>query len=45
MSGLGGLVSIALLPVTGEGWPDIARELMIAAPLSWIFFVIYILGS
>ncbi|WP_308259489.1 ion transporter [Pseudonocardia sp. H11422] len=31
--------------MTGEGWPDIARELMDTMPLSWIFFVIYILIS
>jgi len=31
--------------MTGEGWPDIAREVMAAAPLAWIFFVIYILIS
>src|SRR5262245_30176696 len=31
--------------MTGEGWPDIARQVMAAAPLAWIFFVIYILIS
>ena len=31
--------------MTGEAWPDIARELMAQAPLAWIFFVIYILIS
>ena len=31
--------------MTGEAWPDIAREVMAAAPLAWIFFVIYILVS
>lgn len=31
--------------MTGEGWPDVAREVMAAAPLAWIFFVIYILVS
>jgi voltage-gated sodium channel len=31
--------------MTGEAWPDIAREVMAAAPLAWIFFVIYILIS
>jgi voltage-gated sodium channel len=31
--------------MTGEGWPEIARELMAEVPLSWIFFVVYILIS
>jgi voltage-gated sodium channel len=31
--------------MTGEAWPDIAREVMASAPLAWIFFVIYILVS
>ncbi len=31
--------------MTGEGWPDIAREVMATAPFAWIFFVIYILVS
>jgi voltage-gated sodium channel len=31
--------------MTGEAWPDIARELMQRAPLAWIFFVVYILIS
>jgi voltage-gated sodium channel len=31
--------------MTGEAWPDIAREVMAVAPLAWIFFVIYILIS
>lgn len=31
--------------MTGEGWPDVARELMEKVPLAWIFFVIYILVS
>ena len=31
--------------MTGEAWPDIARDVMAAAPLAWIFFVIYILIS
>jgi voltage-gated sodium channel len=31
--------------MTGEAWPDIAREVMATAPLAWIFFVIYILIS
>ncbi|MFC5995406.1 ion transporter [Pseudonocardia hispaniensis] len=31
--------------MTGEGWPDVAREVMQAVPLAWIFFVVYILIS
>ncbi len=31
--------------MTGEAWPDIARDVMAKAPLAWIFFVIYILVS
>jgi voltage-gated sodium channel len=31
--------------MTGEGWPDLAREVMAEAPLAWIFFVTYILVS
>ena len=31
--------------MTGEAWPDIARDVMAVAPLAWIFFVIYILIS
>jgi voltage-gated sodium channel len=31
--------------MTGEAWPDVAREVMAGAPLAWIFFVIYILVS
>jgi voltage-gated sodium channel len=31
--------------MTGEGWPDIAQEVMAEVPLAWIFFVIYILIS
>ncbi len=31
--------------MTGESWPEIAREVMTAAPLAWIFFVTYILVS
>lgn len=31
--------------MTGEAWPDIAREVMARAPLAWIFFVVYILVS
>ncbi len=31
--------------MTGEAWPDVARQVMAAAPLAWVFFVIYILVS
>jgi voltage-gated sodium channel len=31
--------------MTGEAWPDIARDVMVQAPLAWIFFVVYILVS
>jgi voltage-gated sodium channel len=31
--------------MTGEAWPDIAREVMAQAPMAWIFFVVYILVS
>ncbi|HET9138790.1 ion transporter [Actinophytocola sp.] len=31
--------------MTGEAWPDIAREVMAEAPMAWIFFVVYILVS
>jgi len=29
--------------MTVEGWPDIARSVMVQAPYAWIFFVIYLL--
>ena len=29
--------------MTVEGWPDIARGVMVQSPLSWIFFVVYLL--
>ncbi|HVK24102.1 MAG TPA: ion transporter [Actinokineospora sp.] len=31
--------------MTGEAWPDVARDLMVQAPMAWIFFVVYILVS
>ena len=31
--------------MTGEAWPDIARDVMAIHPSAWIFFVIYILVS
>jgi voltage-gated sodium channel len=29
--------------MTGEAWPDIAKEIMEQAPLAWVFFVVCIL--
>lgn len=31
--------------MTGEGWPDIALNVMEEYPYAWIFFVVYILVS
>lgn len=31
--------------MTGEAWPDIAKNVMEQAPMAWIFFVVYILVS
>lgn len=31
--------------MTGEGWPDIAKEVMAEHPYAWIFFVVFILVS
>jgi voltage-gated sodium channel len=31
--------------MTGEAWPDVARDVMDEHPLAWIFFVLYILMS
>jgi len=31
--------------MTGEAWPDVARDVMDEAPMAWIFFVVYILVS
>lgn len=31
--------------MTVEGWPDIAREVIAAQPLAWIFFVAYLVMS
>lgn len=31
--------------MTGEAWPDIAKEVMREAPMAWVFFVVYILVS
>lgn len=31
--------------MTGEGWGEIAREVMAVVPLAWLFFVTYILVS
>jgi voltage-gated sodium channel len=31
--------------MTGEGWPEVANQVMAQHPMAWIFFVIYILLS
>jgi voltage-gated sodium channel len=31
--------------MTGEGWPDIADEVMAQRPLAWLFFLVFILIS
>jgi voltage-gated sodium channel len=31
--------------MTGEAWPDVAREVMIDHPYAWLFFVVFILVS
>ena len=31
--------------MTGEGWPEVARDVMDAQPMAWAFFVVYILLS
>ncbi|WP_158882139.1 ion transporter [Amycolatopsis anabasis] len=31
--------------MTGEAWPDIAKQVMEQAPMAWVFFVVYILVS
>lgn len=31
--------------MTGEGWPDVASEVMAEHPMAWIFFLIFILLS
>lgn len=31
--------------MTGEAWPDVAHQVMAAAPMAWVFFVVYILVS
>jgi voltage-gated sodium channel len=42
---LGTSVFTLFQAMTGEGWPDIAKEIMEQAPLAWVFFVVYILVS
>ena len=41
--GLGASLFTLFQVMTVEGWPDIARGVMAQAPLSWIFFVVYLL--
>lgn len=31
--------------MTGEAWPDVARDVMSKSPMAWIYFVVYILVS
>lgn len=31
--------------MTGEGWPDVAAEVMAERPMAWIFFLVFILIS
>jgi len=31
--------------MTGEAWPEIAREVMVEQPYAWVFFVVFILIS
>lgn len=40
---LGGSLFTLFQIMTVEGWPDIARGIMDQSPLSWIFFVVYLL--
>nr|WP_037056335.1 ion transporter [Pseudonocardia asaccharolytica] len=42
---LGSTLFTLFQTMTGESWPDIAREVMEVVPLAWIFFVVYILIS
>nr|WP_042192593.1 ion transporter [Kibdelosporangium sp. MJ126-NF4] len=42
---LGSTLFTLFQTMTGEGWPDIARDLMKQAPMAWIFFVAYIVVS
>jgi len=42
---LGSTLFTLFQTMTGEGWPDLARNIMAEAPAAWIFFVIYILIS
>jgi len=41
--GLGGSLFTLFQIMTVEGWPDIAREVMVHKPYAWIFFVGYLL--
>ncbi len=40
---LGATLFTMFQTMTGEGWPDIAREVMDKEPFAWVFFVVYIL--
>jgi voltage-gated sodium channel len=43
--GLGKSLWTLFQTLTGEAWPDIARDVMEEEPAAWIFFLIYILVS
>jgi voltage-gated sodium channel len=42
---LGGSLFTLFQIMTMEGWADIAREVMVEAPLAWVFFLAFILVS
>ena len=42
---LGSTLFTLFQTMTGEAWPDVAREVMAEHPYAWIFFVIFILIS
>jgi voltage-gated sodium channel len=44
-SSLGGSLFTLFQIMTMEGWADIAREVMVEAPLAWVFFLAFILVS
>ena len=40
---LGSTLFTMFQTMTGEGWPDVARQVMEVKPYAWVFFVVYIL--
>jgi len=40
---LGATLFTMFQTMTGEGWPDVARQVMEVKPYAWVFFVVYIL--